>query len=368
MNRRIAEVLAYGLSHSQLALTAQQHKVLNHILACGTQAMGEVLFRCQQCGFESRQPASCRDRHCPQCQYHATQQWCSARAKDVLPVRYFHLVFTLPSELNGWVACHSAVLYRLLFESVWQTLQVFGQDPKRLNGQLGMISVLHTWGQTLTRHVHLHCLLPGGALSEQGDWQAARSNYLFPVKALSRQFRGRMVSALRGAYQKGLLAQLSGEQVDTVLTQLMQKNWVVYSKPALYGSEKLIDYLGRYTRRIALTPNRLQGFDGEHVRLRYHDYRDNRAKSMILSATELLRRFVQHILPKGFMRVRHYGFLANSVRRVRLRQIRDAIACEEKPATKEMSQSTSCCPQCGQQQWQIVRLNYFSYRMHWRPG
>jgi hypothetical protein len=237
-------------------------------------------------------------------------------------------VFTLPHVLNGWVQLHPEVLYRRMFRCVWSTLKALGADPKRLGGQLGATVVLHTWGQNLSQHVHLHCLLPGGALTETGQWHAAKSTYLFPVRALSRGFRGRFVSALRRAWQQGELHRITRPgEVDKVLNALMQTDWVVYSKPCLTHTHSVVDYLGRYSHRIALSDARLLSFDGAQVQLRYKDYRDgSRHKVMTLSAAELLRRYLLHVLPKGLMRIRHYGFLANRCRQEKLKQIGAALA------------------------------------------
>ena len=254
----------------------------------------------------------------------------------MLPVTYRHLVFTLPEVLNGWVEVHPEVVYALLFETVWATLSAFGADPKRLDGQLGMTAMLHTWGQTLVRHVHLHCLVPGGALGADGTWHPAQSTYLFPVRALSRHFRGGFVSRLRHAVADGRLPRFTDPaEVDRVLNALMGTDWVVYSKPCLARTETVVDYLGRYSHRIALADSRLLDFDGQSVELSYTDYRDgDRRKVMTLTGEELLRRFLLHVLPKGFMRVRHFGFLANRCRACRLADIRTALAAPA-PAVAE---------------------------------
>jgi hypothetical protein len=222
----------------------------------------------------------------------------------VLPVNYHHLVFTLPHDLDGWVEVHPKEVYDLLFETVWATLSAFGANPKRLDGQLGMTAMLHTWGQTLVRHVHLHCLVPGGALSAGGDWHPAKSTYLFPVRALSRHFRGGFVRRLRRAWEGGALPRVRDRfEVERVLKALMGADWVVYSKPCLSRTETVVDYLGRYSHRIALSDSRLLAFDGESVELSYKDYREGeRRKVMTLSGEELIRRFLLHVLPKGFMR------------------------------------------------------------------
>lgn len=199
------QVLSDGLQQTTQAFNRQQLKVLSHLSFCQTEAAGVEIYACDDCGYQMQVLRSCRDRHCPQCQYRATLKWCEARRDDVLPVTYYHLVFTLPSEFNGWASCHGAVLYRLLFECVWETLSKFGHEPNRLNGQMGMLSILHTWGQMLGRHIHLHCLIPGGALAENGLWHKGNHQYLFPVKALSKAYRGVMVSKLREAQKKGYL-------------------------------------------------------------------------------------------------------------------------------------------------------------------
>ena len=333
-------------------LSPRQWQVCRHIVDCRTAALGGLDLACDTCGVEVPAFHSCRDRHCPRCQRRASLAWCARQRAAVLPVTYHHLVFTLPDSLNGWVEVHPRELYALLFETVWATLSAFGVDPKRLNGQLGMTAMLHTWGQTLVRHVHLHCLVPGGALGADGTWHAAKSTYLFPVRALSRRFRGGLVSRLRGAFAAGALPRLSGPaEVKRVLDTLMTREWVVYSKPALARAETVVDYLGRYSHRIALSDGRLRGFDGEAVDLAYKDYRDgDRRKVMTLTGEELIRRFLLHVLPKGFMRVRHFGFLANRCRARRLAQIRTALVApppEQTPGSEpEAGMEARPCPVC----------------------
>jgi hypothetical protein len=333
-------------------LSPRQWQVCRHILDCRTAALGGLHLACDACGAEVPAYHSCRDRHCPRCQRRASLDWCARQRAAVLPVTYHHLVFTLPDSLNGWVEVHPQEIYSLLFETVWATLSAFAADPKRLDGQLGMTAMLHTWGQTLVRHVHLHCLVPGGALGADGSWHSATSTYLFPVRALSRRFRGGFVSRLRSAFEAGALPRLSGPvEVKRVLDALMTREWVVYSKPALARAETVVDYLGRYSHRIALSDHRLMDFDGESVALRYTDYRDgDRRKVMTLAGEELIRRFLLHVLPKGFMRVRHFGFLANRCRSRRLAQIRTALAApppEQTPASEaEAGMAARPCPVC----------------------
>lgn len=305
-------------------LSQQAHRILNHIQACRTPVLGGRLLHCDTCQQDYVQYHSCRDRHCPICGYQASQVWLDARMQDVLPVTYHHLVFTLPHQLNPWVTRYRQVIYRLLFKSVWLTLKAFGEDPKRLHGQLGAMLVLHTWGQTLTRHVHIHCLVPGGALQTNGDWQAARSTYLFPVRALSRRYRGKMVALLRESRQS--FEAFDDTHVDNMLNELMNHQWVVYSKPVLSRTNTIVEYLARYTKRIGITNARLLKMDPSHVWVCYKSYRDGgRHRVMKLKGEELLRRFLLHVLPKGFMRVRYYGYLANVHRRQKLATIRGAL-------------------------------------------
>ena len=327
-------------------LDVQRQRVCRHLMQCRTAAMGGRQLHCNACDHEQVQYFSCRDRHCPQCQWRAIQAWAERQRSAVLPVPYHHVVFTLPHQLNGWVQLHPELIYRLLFQCVWGTLERFGRDPKRLNGQLGMTAVLHTWGQTLNQHVHVHCLVPAGALGQDGHWHAARSNYLFPVRALSRRYRGLMVSALRQAATQQQLHRVThvGE-IDQLLNDLMATDWVVYSKHCLQHTNSVIDYLARYTRRIAISNARLQQVDEQTVTLSYKDYRQEaRNRQMVLSGEEFVRRFLLHILPKGLMRVRHYGFLANRCRRARLGQIYAALHVWRTAKTDEVTGTHAIAP------------------------
>lgn len=331
-------------------LDAHRRKITQRLCACHTPAMGGVEAHCDACGAEATWYHGCRDRHCAQCQSRATRRWADRQHDQLLPVAYFHVVFTLPHDLNGWVALHPEVIYRLLFRAVWTTLDAFGRDPKRLNGQIGMSAVLHTWGQNLSRHVHLHCLVPGGALSDDGRWHPARSTYLFPVKALSRHFRGTMVRLLRQAWRRGQLKRVTRPgEVDRLLDALMARDWVVYSKHCLRHSASVVDYLARYTHRIAITDARILRVEAGGVTLRYTDYADgDRKKTLTLDGPEFARRFLMHIVPKGLMRVRHYGFLANRCRRVRMAEVRGALeVAEPLPKAPPARPEQPCCRRCG---------------------
>lgn len=330
-------------------LDSHRLKVCRHLLSCHTPALGGLKYQCDHCDTQVPLYHSCRDRHCPQCQQRATRQWAERQQQDVLPVTYYHLVFTLPHELNGWMQLHPEEIYTMLFQSVWQTLKAFAGDPKRLNGKLGMTAVLHTWGQNLSQHVHLHCLIPGGALGEDKQWHGAHSTYLFPVKALSRCFRGKMVSALRASVTQGKLHRITRvDEVDHVLNQLMQKDWVVYSKPCLNHTDSIIAYLARYSHRIAISNQRLIGMEKDQVKFRYKNYRENKSGIMELHYAEFIRRFLMHVLPKGLMRIRHYGLLSNRCRKTSSDIIRQALA---KPvALKDKAKKEAAlvypCPKC----------------------
>jgi len=351
-------------------MNLRQLQVSSHIGVCRTEALGGLQMQCDQCDVRLPHYHSCRDRHCPKCQQQASEKWRETQLDAVLPVTDYHVVFTLPHLLNPWMQLHPEVIVRVLFQVVWETLKAFGQDPKRLGGDIGMTAVLHTWGQTLTQHVHLHCLIPGGALTQKDDWHPAKSNYLFPVRALSRHFRGRMVSALRKAAQQGDLSRIKRDgDVDSVLNQLMATHWVVYSKACLNRTQTVVNYLAQYTHRIAISDWRILGIEGDHVHFRYKDYQDeSRKKVMSLSATEFIRRFLLHVLPHGLMRIRHYGFLANRCRKSKLETIRARLNYKTRVDKKETLSKTSKaisstpgekseqCPKCHQGHLQVIYL------------
>jgi Putative transposase/Transposase zinc-binding domain len=287
-------------------LSASQQKVMRAVSVCRTPELGGHLDRCESCGFERPAYNSCRNRHCPKCQSLAKAQWLEKQTSELLPVGYFHLVFTLPHELNRLVLAHKKIGLNLLFKAVSETLLEFGQT--RLQGTLGIIAVLHTWDQRLKDHLHLHCLVPAGALSlDHRRWISARKNFLFPVKALSQVFRGKFLARLQQACDKGKIPAANKE-----IKASRQKSWVVYAKKPFGSAQTVLDYLGRYTHRVALSNDRiLQVQDGE-VTLSYRDRRDgDRKKTITLEAQEFICRFLLHVLPQGFMRIRHFGFLAN---------------------------------------------------------
>ena len=319
--------VAMGTLGAEHRLSPREGQVCAHIRDCRTPALGGRRERCGGCDYERVHYHSCRDRHCPKCQGRASAKWAERQHRQVLPVTYHHLVFTVPSALNAWVARHPRSVYDQLFASAWATLAAFCSEHQRLGGQGAMSAVLHTWGQRLTRHVHLHCLVPAGALTDDGRWREVSGGYLFPVRALSRRFRGHFVAGLRRRTRAGEFERLAPGEVDATLDALMAVDWVVYSKACLGHTGRVVDYLARYTHRIALTDTRLFAIRGERVALRYlHDREARTHKLLWLDAAELVRRFLLHVLPRGFMRIRHFGFLANRCRAERLAQIRTAIA------------------------------------------
>jgi len=297
----------YGENYQRThRLSASQQKVMRAVSVCRTQELGGHLDRCESCGFERPAYNSCRNRHCPKCQSLAKAQWLEKQTSELLPVGYFHLVFTLPHELNRLVLAHKKIGLSLLFKAVSETLLQFGQT--RLQGTLGIIAVLHTWDQTLKDHFHLHCLIPAGALSlDHRRWISARKNFLFPVKALSQVFRGKFLALLQQACDKGKIPAANNE-----IKASRQKSWVVYAKKPFGSAQTVLDYLGRYTHRVALSNDRILHVQDGEVTLSYRDRRDgDRKKTITLEAQEFICRFLLHVLPQGFMRIRHFGFLAN---------------------------------------------------------
>jgi hypothetical protein len=310
-----------------------QYRALAAIEACRTAALGGHVARCDACGQLRYTYHSCRNRHCPKCQTLAKERWLAARQAELLPVPYYHVVFTLPHALNALAQGNPRAIYRLLFDAAGATLLEFGENPRWLGGRIGVTAVLHTWGQTLSQHLHLHCLVSGGALDATGGWIYPRAGFLFPVKALSQVFRGKFVAGLKRAFDSGALAVAgsttalaNARERTALLAALRARPWVVYAKRPFAGPEQVLAYLGRYTHRIALTNNRLVSLDQHTVRFRYKDYAaGHRRKLMTLDAQEFIRRYLLHVLPKGFMRIRHYGLLGNRAKRHKLAQARAAL-------------------------------------------
>ncbi|MGH7929141.1 MAG: IS91 family transposase [Candidatus Binatia bacterium] len=333
-------------------VSAAEHKVIRAAKVCRTQELGGHLYRCDACDFECPVYNSWRNRHCPKCQSLAKARWLEKQTAELLPVGYFHLVFTLPHEFNRLILAHKKIVLSLLFKAVSETLLEFGKS--RLSGTLGIIAVLHTWDQTLKDHFHLHCLVPAGALSsDQNRWIATRNNFLFPLKALSRVFRGKFLDLLGRARQQGKLNPIySNIKVEH------HKDWVVYAKKPFGSPQTVLDYLGRYTHRVALSNDRILGIENSQVTLSYRDRKDgDRKKTLPIEAQEFIRRFLLHVLPDGFMRIRHFGFLANRSKKQALAQCRKLLKLD--PALPEILKQSakdlllklsgvdlSRCPRC----------------------
>jgi Putative transposase/Transposase zinc-binding domain len=311
----------YGESYQRThRLSAGQQKVMRAISVCRTQELGGHLDRCDACGFERPAYNSCRNRHCPKCQSLAKAKWLEKQTSELLPVGYFHLVFTLPHEFNRLILANKKIGLSLLFKAVSETLLEFGQT--RLKGTLGIIAVLHTWDQTLKDHFHLHCLVPAGALSfDQSRWISARKSFLFSVKAMSRVFRGKFLALLKQSIDRGKIA-----PANNPIQVSRKNNWVVYAKKPFGSPRTVLDYLGRYTHRVALSNDRILAVHHGQVTLSYRDRKDgDRKKTILLDAQEFIRRFLLHVLPDGFMRIRHFGFLANRSKKQSLARCRKLL-------------------------------------------
>jgi Putative transposase/Transposase zinc-binding domain len=310
----LAEVLrAHGPAYLEThPLSAAKAKVWRAILACRTATLGGHVETCSACGTTRHVYHSCRNRHCPQCQTRAKEAWLCARRREVLPVPYFHLVFTLPHDLNGPIGQQPRLFYDRLFATVSATLTEFAANPRWLGGSAAFTLVLHTWKQDLARHVHLHALIPGGALSATGEWTTPARGFLFPVKALSRVFRGKFIATLVRARESEQLCEhrLSDHAWRDLMARLYANDWVVYARHALGGPEQVLEYLARYTHRVAISNERIVGVDQHSVSVRIRDSaHGNRRRTIHLPGEIFIERFLLHVLPKGFKRIRHYGLL-----------------------------------------------------------
>jgi hypothetical protein len=319
------------------SLSGQQRKALRAISVCRTAALGGHVDQCDQCGYRKISYCSCRNRHCPKCHGQARAQWLEKRAAELLPVEYFHVVFTLPQLLAPLALQNQRLVYGILFRAAAETLLQIAADPKHLGARIGFLAVLHTWGQNLHHHPHLHCVVPGGGITpDQCRWISCRRQFLFPVKVLSRLFRGKFVAYLKTAFRRGDLGfhgQLEslGEKSNFVvwLNRVAGSEWVVYAKPPFGGPRQVLKYLARYTHRVAISNQRLIALENGRVTFRWKNYaRANEPATMTLQATEFIRRFLLHVLPGGFVKVRHFGFLANRCRRENVRLCRKLLAAK----------------------------------------
>ncbi len=364
----MAAVLQTGLDGSRSSLPTQHWRILRALLACRTPALGGHRYRCQECGQTHFVPHSCRNRHCPLCQGQAAREWLHQQQRALLPVPYFHVVFTLPHVLNPLIRQNQRAMYTLFFQVVSQTLLQFGQN--RFGVQLGVTAVLHTWSQTLVDHYHLHCIVTGGGLSSDNSrWVRAPAYYLFPVPALSKVYRGKFLSAVEKLYAGGKLqfsGQLAGlaapKQFGQLLRQAAQQKWVVYAKQPFAGPLQVLTYLSRYTHRVAISPRRLLAMDSQRqtVTFAWRDYADHgQRKTKTLPVTEFLRRFCLHLLPERFVKIRHYGFLGNRQRQQRVPLARELLAkagVTTPSPPPPAPPPPPVCPFCGSEKLLLIQV------------
>ena len=347
-------------------VSLSQLKVMSSIEACRTEALGGHVGACTKCDHHHIAYNSCKNRHCPKCQGPAARDWMAARSEDLLPVEYFHLVFTLPAEIARIAYWNKRAVYGLLFRVSAKTVTTIADDPKRMGARVGMTSVLHTWGSALTHHPHVHMIVPGGGLSKDGNrWVACKPGFFLHVRVLSRLFRRLFIEGLLALHCEGELnffgdlAGLSEPQAFAAyLTPLRKNEWVVYAKPPFGGPEAVLAYLSRYTHRVAISNSRIVSADATTVAFRWKDYRiknGERQKVMRLATPEFIRRFLIHVLPDGFHRIRHYGLLASATRKANIAKARALLGAEpvknEDPPTAEIIPLTlrEPCPDCGGQ-------------------
>jgi hypothetical protein len=369
---------AYRQDHAD-AISGGQRRVMRAIERCRTAALGGHVEQCDACGHQRISFNSCRSRHCPKCQSLVRAQWLEDRQAELLPVEYFHVVFTVPQEIAAIAYQNKAVVYDILFHATAETLRTIAADRRHLGAEIGFISILHTWGQNLLHHPHLHCVVPGGGVAPDGQrWIACRPGFFLPVRVLSRLFRRLFLTQLRQAFDEGELrffnnlAALQGpDAFASYLAPVAHAEWVVYAKAPFGGPQQVLDYLGRYTHRVAISNNRLIDFADGQVAFAWKDYRhESRRKIMRLDAQEFVRRFLLHVLPTGFQRIRHYGLLANRYRQIKLDHCRqllgapapvlelhDAALDYRDHYQRLTGVSLRDCPQCGR--GQMVRIESF---------
>lgn len=352
---------AYRASH-QGKLSLRQLKAMSAIERCRTAALGGHVLRCAECSHTEIAYNSCRNRHCPKCQASAAHRWLQARELELLPVEYYHVVFTLPSSISDLAFQNPAVVYNILFKAASTTLLTIAADPKHLGARIALTAVLHTWGSAMTHHPHVHCIVPGGGLSLDGQrWIPCKKGFFLPVRVLSRLFRRLFLELLIEAHHKGQL-QFHGslsllnefDAFEKMLSPTRKHDWVVYAKRPFHGPKQVLSYLSRYTHRVAISNSRLLSTDGNNITFKWKDYRRkgrDRYSTMSLNCHEFIRRFLIHILPSRFHRIRHYGFLSNTVRAEQLKKVRDALDIKppeiEPAADDESGDKPTICKHCA---------------------
>ena len=350
-------------------ISPDQRRVLWNVARCRTAELGGHIEECDRCGH--RRPAynSCRNRHCPKCQAATRAQWLEDRSAELLPVEYYHVVFTLPHELGPLVLQNQRRIYGMLFQAAAESLLTIAADPRHLGAKIGFLSVLHTWGQNLHLHPHVHCVVPGGGLSpDRNRWIACRPGFFLPVRVLGRLFRAKFLCFLRGAYDRRQIF-FHGQQQHLeeparfrqLVETLKEKNWVVYAKPPFGGPEVVLKYLARYTHRVAISNYRLMAIENGKVHFYWKDYTDgSRQKTMALEGVEFIRRFLLHVVPSGFMRIRHFGFLAHGHRAEKLELCRVLLNVEQTPDTEPAidqhttEEAVDLCPACKEGRMVII--------------
>ena len=345
-------------------LSGAQRRILRDIANCRTAALGGHVESCDHCHHQRIAYNSCRNRHCPRCQGSCAARWMADREKELLPVEYFHVVFTLPDTFNALALANKRIVYGVLFDAVSHTLLEVAADPKFLGARIGLMAILHTWGQNLSLHPHVHCVVPGGGITPEGKWVNCRAGFFLPVRVLSKVFRGKFIDGLKRARGKGQLIGVEDDRrFDQLLNTAVRHDWVVYAKRPFGGPERVLKYLARYTHRIAISNRRLVSVNNQNVTFNYKDYaHGNRPRSMTLDGGEFLRRFLMHAVPTGFMRIRHFGLLANRVRADNLalcRRLMNAPA----PADCPIIASAQSCPVC-QRGRMISGPNLDAMRLH----
>ncbi len=347
----LAEVINRHGQSLEGPLSGQQRRILLDIATCRTAVRGGHVQTCDGCQHQRIAYNSCRNRHCPRCQGSAAVRWMEDRAGELLPVEYFHVVFTLPDAFNALALANKRVVYGVLFDAVSRTLLEVAANPKHLGARIGLMAILHTWGQNLSLHPHVHCIVPGGGIRPDGKWRSCRAGFFLPVRVLSRVFRGKFIDGIKRARVAGRLFGVQDDRAfDALLDASVKHDWVVYAKPPFGGPAQVLRYLSRYTHRIAISNRRLLGMDDHRVTFGYKDYaHGNRPRRMMLDATEFLRRFLLHAVPGGFMRIRHYGLLANRVRKRNLAACRPLLgAALHLSAPRRMAvEWPPLCPVCG---------------------
>ena len=360
---------AFSMSHK---LSMEQKKVMTALSECRTAAMGAHKIICDDCGHTEISYNSCRNRHCPKCQTFNKEKWIDKQKTCLLPVGYFHVVFTLPDILNPVVYQNQRTVYNLMFKTVWETLHELSSDKKYLGAEIGVTAVLHTWGQQLAYHPHIHCIVSGGGITKDGKWIHSRKKFFLPMRVMAKLFRGKFLACLRQSKLEFFndSAYLNDPvNFDQFIRTCYEKDWIVYSKPPFRSAETVVEYLGRYTHRVAISNNRILSAENGKVTFTWKDYKDgNRRKLMTVSADEFLRRFLLHVLPKGFNKIRHFGFLGSRYRAAKLQMCRKVLKVTFVHCARSTDEilhdmgiiPSLSCPICGSDKlshYHTVRMN-----------